>query len=508
MFIRLFSEARRFSGDFARGMRLSVLILAGLVLTACGGGSSDATNVTGSGAVVVGLTDAEGDFATYTVDVLSLSLTKANGVVVETLPLATRLDFARYTDLTEFLTAATVPSGIYVKGSMVLDYSNADIWVENAGGEAVRVDTLVDNSGNPLDRLEVSVRLENRNQLSVVPGVPAHLTLDFDLKASNQVVFDAGGVPSVTVSPVLLAEVNAEHNKTHRLRGSLKAVDTAAGEFELYLRPFRHRIADRQHHFGELSVATDNETMFEIDGTSYQGEAGLAVMEMLTQFSAVSVEGDIHLDPRRFLAGQVYAGSSVPGGDRDVVRGSVVARDGDSLTVRGATLLRRDGAVSFNDTVTVQLADSTRVGKQLSMEPAATGDVSVGQRVTVFGTVTNADTRSLEMDAANGYLRMELSAVRGTRVALAGIPEQPLPFVVDVMTINGRNVALYDFSGTGSDPSSDTDPTHYEVDTGALELSAIAADAPLALRGHVTPFGQAPLDFVAQTIVDRSAVAP
>jgi len=27
-------------------------------------------------------------------------------------------------------------------------------------------------------------------------------------------------------------------------------------------------------------------------------------------------------------------------------------------------------------------------------------------------------------------------------------------------------------------------------------------------RGHVTPFGQAPLDFGAQIIVDRSAISP
>jgi hypothetical protein len=55
--------------------------------------------------VVIALTDAEGDFASYTVDVLSLTLTTANGAVVETLPLSTRVDFARYTDLTEFLSA-------------------------------------------------------------------------------------------------------------------------------------------------------------------------------------------------------------------------------------------------------------------------------------------------------------------------------------------------------------------------------------------------------------------
>jgi len=508
MITKLYSDRQRTHGQIARWLGLVVLILAGLALSACGGGGSGTGDVSDSGEVIVALTDAEGDFASYTVDVLSLTLTKANGAVVETLPLSTRVDFARYTDLTEFLTAATVPSGVYVKGTMVLDYSAADIWVEDAGGEAVKVDSIVDSNGNPVTQLEVSVQLEDRKQLPIVPGVPAHLTLDFDLQASNSVAFDAVGVPSVTVAPFLLAEVNASLNKTHRLRGPLKEVDTTAGKFEVYLRPFRHHIADQSRHFGALNVFTDDETTFDIDGTGYQGDAGLAVMDLLARYSAVVVIGDIRFNPRRFLARQVYAGSSVPGGDMDVVRGSVVARAGNSLSVKGVTLFRRDGTIIFNDTVTVELADSTRVSKQLSMDPAAIGDVSVGQRVTVFGTVTNADVTALVLDAANGYLRMELSRLQGTRVELVGIPEQSLPLVVDVTSINGRNAGLYDFTGTGSDAAGDADPFSYEVNTGALDVAAIAADAALAVRGHVTPFGQAPLDFDAQTIVDRSAISP
>ncbi len=508
MITKLYPERQRTHGQFAWGLFLAVLILA-LALSGCGGGGGSGTgDVSDSGEVVIALTDAEGDFASYTVDVLSLTLTKANGAVMETLPLSTRVDFARYTNLTEFLTAATVPSGIYVKGTMVLDYSAADIWVEDAGGEAVKVDSIVDSNGSPVTQLEVSVRLEDRNQLPVVLGVPAHLTLDFDLQASNTVAFDSVGVPGITVAPFLLADVNASLSKTHRLRGPLKAVDTAAGSFEVYLRPFRHRIADRARHFGALNVFTDAETMFDIDGIGYQGDAGLAVMDLLAQYSAVVVTGDVRLNPRRFLARQVYAGSSVPGGNMDVVRGSVVARSGNSLSVKGVTLFRRDGTIVFNDTVTVELADSTRVSKQLSMDPAAIGDVSVGQRVTVFGTVTNAAVGELVLDAANGYARMELSTLQGTRVALVGIPEQPLPFVVDVTSINGRNASLYDFAGTGSDAANDADPFNYEVNTGALDVAAIAGDAPLAVRGYVTPFGQTPLDFDAQTIVDRSGISP
>lgn len=135
MITKLYSDRQRRHGQIARWLGPMVLSLAGMTLSACGGGSGTG-DVNDSGEVVVALTDAEGDFASYTVDVLSLTLTKANGAVVETLPLSTQVDFARYTDLTEFLTAATVPSGVYVKGTMVLDYRAADIWVEDAAGDA------------------------------------------------------------------------------------------------------------------------------------------------------------------------------------------------------------------------------------------------------------------------------------------------------------------------------------------------------------------------------------
>ncbi len=46
------------------------------------------------------------------------------------------------------------------------------------------------------------------------------------------------------------------------------------------------------------------------------------------------------------------------------------------------------------------------------------------------------------------------------------------------------------------------------MNTGTLDVAAIAGNAPLAVRGHVTPFGQAPLDFDAQTVVDRSGISP
>ncbi|MCF6339003.1 MAG: metallophosphoesterase [Gammaproteobacteria bacterium] len=491
------------------------LLFISISLVGCGASSDSTAEAEGDGEIVIGLTDAEGDFASYTVDVLSLTLTKANGAVVETLPLSTRVDFAQYTEMTEFLTAATVPNGVYVKASMVLDYSDADIWVENAAGDAVKVNDIVDTDGMPLRQLDVAVNLEGRTRLVIAPGIPSHLTLDFDLKASNKVRFDGAGVPTQVVEPFLLADVALERPKIHRLRGPLASVDVENSHFDVILRPFHHRLTtDRHRRFGQLEVVTNNATLFDINGDDYQGRAGLVALDEQPRFTAIIVIGDLKLNPRRFEAREVYAGSSVPGGELDVVTGNVIARNGDSLTVKGVTLIRAGGSVIFNDEVIVNMGDLTQVKRQLSMgTDYDIDDVSVGQRVRVFGVLTNDMTTRLEMDAGvnnRGRVKMRLTTLRGTVLDVVGIPEQPLPFVLDLQAIDGRHIGLFDFSGTGDEPANDADPAFYEIDVATLDMSGLISDTPVKVRGFVRSFGQvstaAPSDFAAHTIVDVTAL--
>jgi len=495
------------------------LLFISVSLVGCGGssGKESETEASGEGEIVIGLTDAEGDFASYTVDVLSLTLTRANGAMVETLPVSTRVDFAQYTEMTEFLTAATVPNGAYVKASMVLDYSDADIWVENAAGNAVKVDNIVDTDGMALSQLEVAVNLEGRTKLVIAPGIPSHLTLDFDLKASNKVQFDDAGVPTQVVEPFLLADVELKHPKIHRLRGPLASVDVEDSSFEVILRPFHHRLTtDRRHrrHFGQLEVVTSNTTLFEINGDDYQGQEGLVALDEQPKFTATIVIGDLKLNPRRFEAREVYAGSSVPGGELDVVTGNVIARTGDSLTVKGATLVRAGGSVIFNDEIIVNMGDLTKVKRQLSMGANYDiDDVSVGQRVRVFGVLTNNVTNQLEMDAGvnnRGRVKMRFTTLRGMVLDVMDISEQSLPFVLDLQAIDGRHIGLFDFNGTGDESANDSDPAYYEIDVATLDVSEFPSGTPVKVRGFVQSFGQvstaAPSDFAAHTIVDVSAL--
>ena len=483
----MLTRIRNFIGHAAT----AAVLASGLWLGGC------SSNSDSSGEVVIGLTDAEGDFASYTVDVQSLTLTRQDGVVVETLPLNTRVDFAQYTELTEFLTAATVPAGVYVEASMVLDYSSADIQVEDAMGNVVPVPigNIVDLDGNPVTTLAMSVQLEDRDKLVIAPGLPAHMTLDFDLKASNSADF-SGSEVVLTVEPFLVADVELDEPKPHRIRGPLDTVDEPAQQFTLILRPFHHPMQD-DRRFGQLTVQASDDTVYEIDGVNYNGIDGIAQMATLPRLTAVIAIGELQrVETRRvFVANEVYAGSSVPGGDQDVATGMVVARNGNTLTLKGASLNRGGGNVSYNDEVTVELASTTKVTKQLDNGMHDISEISVGQRLTVFGDISVDPAGNVTLDASNGLARMHLTTLRGT------VAQQDSPLAVDLQSIGHRSASIFDFAGTGVNAGNDADVDFYEINTGALDLSNVDLAEPIKVRGFPRAFGMAPEDFDAQSLM-------
>ena len=462
-----------------------------LGLSSCGGGMSSSSDM---GAVNIGMTDAAGDFLSYSVDVTSLTLAKADGTVVQTLPQKTRIDFTQLVDLTEFITGATVPAGVYVSATMLLDYSNADIEVDDGNGNPVKAVSIVDGQGNPITTLSMTVQLDNAKRLVIAPGIPALFDLDFNLAASNAVT-NVPAAPVVTVSPVLVGDVDLAAPKPHRVRGPLAGVDTMNSSFTLVLRPFNLRQGD----FGRLTFFTDANTAFEIDGTTFTGSAGLNALANENSLTAVVAIGTLDLASRRFMATEVLAGSSVPFGTDDVVTGNVLSRSGNTFVVKGAELVRSDGTLIFRDKVTVSVGASTKVRKESTMGAFDISDISVGQRITVFGNLTSTTAGSTTMDATSGLARLLVTQLNGVvGSAAAGT------VVINLAKIDGRPIGLFNFTGTGTGPTTDANPGSYEVATGALDLTGISGGTPLKVRGFVQPFGQATAadDFNAITLIN------
>ncbi len=470
-----------------RALGLSALLCASL-LSGCGGNANDNNTNDDSGEIVIGLTDAEGDFLNYAVDVRSIKLTRADGTEVETLPLNSRIDFAQYVDMTEFITAATIPSGRYVQAKLMLDYSDADIQVEVAGNPSAA--DIIDTDGNAVTTLEMAVRLEGRNSLIIAPGVPAHLTLDFDLDASHRV--DTTTTPPVaTVEPMLLADINLQDPKPHRLRGLLDDVDQTHNHIKLTIRPLLHR----QGRFGHLKAHVDGDTMYEINGVSYQGDAGLATMSELPANTWTVVIGMPNRTSRDFLAREVYAGSSVPGADQDSVVGVVTARNGDQLSVDAGVVVTATGRVAFHQQITIDLAIDTPVSRQLSQGEFGKDDISVGQRIAAIGELNQTTMSSPR------HIRMLINDIAGDVVSDNGTE-----LAIDLQDLNGRRSTVFDFSGTGSSATQDADPANYQVDTNTLSLAGVDPQDPVRVRGFVRPFGQAPADFEAQSVINIADV--
>ena len=477
-----------------------------LLLGACGGGSGSSTGTAATdctqpsisdpqGCTYVNFTDAAGDFLTYTVTVTSLSLTRTDGTVVNLLPKATTVDFAQYDDLSEFLTLTAMPIGTYKTGTITLDYSSADIEVEDSSGNAVQVKP-VDQNGNPITALTLTIKLDSQGDLTLVPGVPQLYQIDFNLDASNSV--DLGN-DTVTVQPFLTASINPNLDNQVRVRGPLETVDTSGDDFTLDLRPFAMQSGD----YGGLRVFTTSGTVYNIDPTPYSGGAGLAALAAAGADTAVVAKGSFNFSSHVFTATEVDAGSSVPGGTLDAAEGVVLSRSGNSLVLRGATLYRAGQTATFRDSVAVTLSSATEV-REAGSPKASFGisDISVGQRLLVFGTLTNTNPTSLALDASNGFARLQYTRFDGTVHTAPVTNGSTASMGVQMQYIEGRPVGMFNFAGTGTSTLTDADPTDYQVSAAGGILTGVALNDPVRVWGFVTPFGSAPPDFTATSVAD------
>ena len=480
-----------------------------MLMAACSGGSStnsqpqvalecdpdNPSTIDECGTLYVGLTDADGDFLSYSVNVVSLQLEKADGTLVETLPNNTRIDFAQYVELTEFVSAATVPPGTYVAGNITLDYSDAEVMVEENG--VAKIATVVDDQGAPLAQTTLKIMLADRDRLFIARGRPSLLVVDFDLGASHSV--DSVATPALaTAEPFIVAEIDPVDQKDLRVRGPLVSVSEDEMTYTIALRPFH----DRNGDFGRVKVQVTDTTEFEVDEIEYIGAEGLRALNAAGQGTPTVAHGTLNVAEREFTADVVLGGSSVPGSDRDAIKGNVIARSGNELIVRGGTVILTDATRSFfKDDVTVTIGPDTKVFKRSHDGALDINAISVGQRVTIRGEVTANDELGIHMDATAGAVRMHITH-------LSGIVNTVMPGQTDIElhAIDRRRASVFDFTGTGVSPDMDADPENYEVSTGNMLMSMLAEGRPVVAYGFPNEFGAAPPDFEGRTLIDFSDV--
>lgn len=515
---------------------LAIIAVTATALTACGGSGSSDGNSPGMqgqacdncGTTILSLTDAQGDFLAYSVDVSSLTLQRADGTVVETVPATTTVDFSKLVNLSEILSAKQIPGGNYTGGRITLDYTNANIIVDDGTAAGLKV-TAVDDMGNPLTQVTLNIQFDN-NKLIVTPGRIANLALDFNLLASNTV---NTATAQVTVNPVLMASLTPAVDRQTLVRGQLQSVDVASSNYMVMVFPF----AEMNHDHGQLTVATNDTTTFNIDGVTYTRAAGLMQLNNEPTGTVTLAYGTLSTADHTFTATSVLAGSSVINKKLDRIEGTVVARNGNVIMVRGArwcvpndsveNFMRKDVAVTVGDATTV-----TEDGHSGSFDIS---DISVGQHAVFFGVASSNGSSgssssassssssssassssasssamgaamagaqnfsrhddisrlpTVSLDATAGSARLELTSAWGMVNSTSGTTA-----TINLQSIDGRSPASLDFTGTGADPSA------YRI---MMMNNSVALPDSSAVRfmGFVAPFGaSAAADFYADTII-------
>ena len=495
-----------------RGSLAGLAACGMLLLAGCGGGMSSGmssgmggTSAAAScsssscGASMVTLTDAKGDFLSYTVNLTSLKLQTAAGASVETMPAVTKVDFAQLVDLTEVISAGQIPAAEYVSATLTLDYAGANITADDGTGTAVALKPVDANGAALTGAVTVSIKLDNANHLLITPGRTGRLAFDFNLAASNTVDLAAA---TVTVSPTLVATVVPSDDKQIRVRGGLVSASTTANDFVLNVQPFH----DQSKTTGQVTVGVATSTTYQVNGKAYVGAAGLAAIAALPADTMVAAFGTLQKDTQTFTAAAVLAGTSLENPAKDLVSGTVIARTANTLTLRRATVWWHGGGdfESENHDVTVTVADGTAVTKEGAMGAFTIADISVGQHIDAFGmasTATGTSSGNKTLDATAGAVRLELTPAWGVVSSLATGSA-----TVKLQSLDGLPVSAFNFAGTGTSTATDATAAAYVIDTGMLSQAGLTMNAPARVIGFVTPFGKAPPNFTAQTLVNFSGV--
>ncbi|TXH02582.1 MAG: DUF4382 domain-containing protein [Nevskiaceae bacterium] len=484
---------------------LTVLLLAVFtMMSGCGGGGGSGGSASSgpSGFALISLADAPGDFLAYRVTVTSVQLS-GNGAPVETLSAPERVNFVNLISTAELFENARVPAGTYTGVHMTVDFSNAEIFVQNASGAPVKA-TVEDASGSPLSGpLGVDVSFPAASPLVVSQGATANLALDFNLAASNAVSFPPGGGAVVKVSPVLGADPKLLDGRPRHLRGKVDAVDSTAQTLTFSVIPFDDDNGDATTPAAKNVVASvDGNTRYEINGHPYTGASGLSALAALTLPVLAELTGAIEAGTGKLVATAIIAGSGEGHPSDDGVQGHVLSRSATTLNLIGDVHEHGAPGSTFGQAITVDISQVQAVlkgddGKADQAGPLTTAAIGVGQRVQVFGAITrNGDGTTITAK----LVRLLPTVIKGT-ANQAYSSGASLP--ITLKSFDGLAAKLFTFTGTGSSANGDSNASAYQVDLSAVSPApSIATGNPVTLGGFAAPWGSAPPDFIAVAAVN------
>jgi hypothetical protein len=491
------------------------ICFAAIVAAGCHG----QPNISGYGIAWVSLTDEPGDYTSYVITIDSVTFTRNDGAVVTVVGTPEIVDMTQVHNIAELWSSGAIPEGTYVSATITVDYTSAAIAVLRNGVPTTA--TVLDLTTHAAPTTySVTVNFDPHDQPTITGTYASTSSLlfsiDFNLAASGWVDQTREG-PIVYVQPFLTIGHLQDDTKLIRIRGPLINSSTDVSTYTVYIRPFY----DEANNIGTVTLFSQPTTVYTLNGVTYLGSAGLAALSILSAGTTMTA-GYTTFQPDfnplnsayagRFNLAYVVAGSTLEDIYTNGITGEVIARDGDTLTLQGSTvILTSDDTFAYEVANTQVLLGSGTIvtaDDNSALTKLTSDAVAVGQRITARGIYNLLSDGTILIDSTGtsstntGSVRLQSTKLWGSLVSSAAGG-----LVMDLQTIDDYPVALFNFAGNGLSSAQKPAPASFSVATTGLSLPAGAAiGAPVWVDGVSTAFGSAPPDFRAFAVNTESSV--
>jgi hypothetical protein len=503
---------------------LSALVCAAAVATA---GCHRQGNISYYGIAWVDVTDEPGDFASYIVTIDSVTLTRSDGVAVTAVGTPEIVDLTQVHNIAELWSSGSIPDGTYTSATITLDYTNAVISVI-VNGVPQTAQLLDAATGKAPTTYAITTEFDPSNLPTITPTFASTsavlLSIDFDLAATGYVNLHYSPAAFV-VRPYVTIGMQAANAKLIRVRGPLINSSVDVNTYTVYIRPFY----DEANNLGSLTLFSQPNTVYTLNGKTYVGSNGLNALSVLSAGTTIAA-GYTTFQPDynplngatagRFNLVYAVAGSTLEDVYTEGISGDVIARDGNTLTLLGATLILNTADEFFYCAVSDVSSPCETANPQVLLGPGTivTADnnstltglnsnaVSVGQHITargIYSVLSNGTTVQIDATGTSstntGSVRLQNTELFGTLVSSASGS-----LTLDAQSINNWPISDFKFAGNGAALEN---PAAFLVDSGSILLPAgTTAGDPVWISGYTTPFGSAPPDFDAVAVNNESSV--
>jgi hypothetical protein len=457
------------------------------------------------------------DFLAYQVIVNSVQLTRSDGAIVTAVSTPTELvDLTKLKDISElWSSSASLAVGSYKAATITLDYTNAVI-VVLVNGVPTKA-TVVGSTGKALAAISETISFDPAHPFVITATYAStsaeRIAFNFDMAASGWVNMGAA-TPVVTAVPYLTVSVLPSDTHLTRIRGPLYNSSAAIGTYTVQVRPF----FDEVDNLGALTLFGTSSTIYSINGKVYTGNTGVSALSVLSAGTTMTAAyttftPDVNTGngapAGTFSPVYVVGGSLLEDNYTEGLSGDVVARSGNTLTLRNSTLFVNTALTTTYETADKQVlvGPGTLVTADDSTQTGLTAaDIAVGQHIEVRGVPPSSGSALLDATTTSatntGSVRLQSSKLYGT---LASLGSGAL--TMNLQYINDLPASSFNFAGNGATPAQDPSAAAFAVGTGTVTAPADAAvAAPLWVDGLFTPFGSAPPAFAASAVNSESTV--